>query len=111
MIEDGSDGQSRREAADTWTIRLPTSSTEPMMTAEKSHRFALTGRDPEGRNRTIILWREADLVEGRVVCNKMGDGARMACPPPKVVGKHRRTAPKDEFAMLSLCVVGDEVAT
>ena len=25
------------------------------MTAEKSHRFALTGSDPEGRNRTIIL--------------------------------------------------------
>lgn len=37
------------------------------MTAEKSHRFALTGRDPEGRNRTIILWREADLVDGTVV--------------------------------------------
>ena len=37
------------------------------MTAEKSHRFALTGSDPEGRNRTIILWREADLVNGRVV--------------------------------------------
>ena len=37
------------------------------MTAEKSHRFALTGSDPEGRNRTIILWREADLVNGKVV--------------------------------------------
>jgi hypothetical protein len=37
------------------------------VTAEKSHRFALTGRDPEGRNRTIILWQEADLVDGRVV--------------------------------------------
>ncbi|MDQ3765505.1 MAG: hypothetical protein M3460_29920 [Actinomycetota bacterium] len=37
------------------------------MTAEKSHRFALTGRDPEGRNRTIILWQEADLVNGKVV--------------------------------------------
>jgi hypothetical protein len=37
------------------------------MTAEKSYRFALTGHDPEGRNRTIILWREADLVDGRVV--------------------------------------------
>ncbi|MGH3824147.1 MAG: hypothetical protein ACRDRA_15155 [Pseudonocardiaceae bacterium] len=35
------------------------------MTAEKSHRFALTGQDPEGRNRTI-LWREVDLVR-RVV--------------------------------------------
>ncbi len=37
------------------------------MTAEKSRRFALTGRDPEGRNRTIILWQEADLVDGKVV--------------------------------------------
>jgi hypothetical protein len=37
------------------------------MTAEKSHRFALTGQDPEGRNRTIILWRELDLVDGKVV--------------------------------------------
>jgi hypothetical protein len=37
------------------------------VTAERSHRFALTGRDPEGRNRTIILWQEADLVDGRVV--------------------------------------------
>ena len=35
--------------------------------AEKSHRLALTGRDPEGRNRTIILWQEADLIEGSVV--------------------------------------------
>lgn len=37
------------------------------MTAERLHRFALTGQDPEGRNRTIILWREMDLVEGKVV--------------------------------------------
>ena len=37
------------------------------MSAEKSHRFALTGQDPEGRNRTIILWRETDLIDGRVV--------------------------------------------
>ncbi|MGH3768974.1 MAG: hypothetical protein ACRDS0_09235 [Pseudonocardiaceae bacterium] len=36
------------------------------MTAERSHRFALTGHDPEGRNRTIILWQEADLVNGVV---------------------------------------------
>ncbi len=34
--------------------------------ADKSHRFALTGHDPEGRNRTIILWQEADLVDGIV---------------------------------------------
>lgn len=37
------------------------------MTAETSHRFALTGQDPEGRNRTIVLWQEADLVDGKVV--------------------------------------------
>ena len=36
------------------------------MTAERSHRFALTGHDPQGRNRTIILWQEADLVDGIV---------------------------------------------
>ena len=35
--------------------------------ADKSHRFALTGHDPEGRNRTIILWREVDLIGGTVV--------------------------------------------
>jgi hypothetical protein len=37
------------------------------MTADKSHRFALTGQDPEGRNRTIILWRETDLIDDHVV--------------------------------------------
>ncbi|MGH3694564.1 MAG: hypothetical protein ACRDRX_11370 [Pseudonocardiaceae bacterium] len=37
------------------------------MTAEQSRRFALTGSDPEGRSRTIIVWREADLVDGKVV--------------------------------------------
>jgi hypothetical protein len=26
-----------------------------------------SGHDPEGGNRTIILWRETDLVDGRVV--------------------------------------------
>lgn len=36
------------------------------VTAERSHRFALTGKDPEGRNRTLILWQEADLIEGKV---------------------------------------------
>ena len=35
------------------------------MTAENPHRFALTEQDPEGRNRTIILWWETDLVDGR----------------------------------------------
>jgi hypothetical protein len=34
--------------------------------ADKSHRFALTGLDPQGRNRTIILWQEADLIDGKV---------------------------------------------
>ncbi|MGH3548034.1 MAG: hypothetical protein ACRDQU_07940 [Pseudonocardiaceae bacterium] len=37
------------------------------VTVEQSHRFALTGADRAGRNRTIILWRESDLVDGRVV--------------------------------------------
>jgi hypothetical protein len=35
--------------------------------ANKSHRFVLTGQDPEGRKRTIILWREMDLIDGTVV--------------------------------------------
>ncbi len=34
------------------------------MTAERSHRFAITGQDPEGNSRTIILWPQADLIEG-----------------------------------------------
>ena len=33
---------------------------------DQSHRFALSGQDPAGGNRTIILWREVDLVDGRV---------------------------------------------
>ena len=37
------------------------------MTADQSHRFVITGQDPEGRNRTIILWREVDLMGGKVV--------------------------------------------
>lgn len=37
------------------------------VTAEQSHRFVLTGKDPEGRNRTIIVWREVDLIGGHVV--------------------------------------------
>jgi hypothetical protein len=49
VVEEGSDGQSRREAVDARSVRLPTSSAEPAMTAEKSHRFALTGSDLEGR--------------------------------------------------------------
>jgi hypothetical protein len=31
---------------------------------DQSHRFVLTGEDPEGHPRTIILWRETDLVNG-----------------------------------------------
>jgi hypothetical protein len=34
---------------------------------DQSHRFVITGEDPEGRPRTIILWRETDLVRGKVV--------------------------------------------
>ena len=34
---------------------------------DQSHRFVITGQDPEGRSRTIILWRETDLVNGKVV--------------------------------------------
>lgn len=37
------------------------------MSADQSHRFAITGTDPDGNARTIILWRETDLVEGTVV--------------------------------------------
>lgn len=35
--------------------------------ADQSHRFAITGRDPDHRNRTVILWREIDLIRGEVV--------------------------------------------
>jgi len=34
---------------------------------DQSHRFVLTGEDPNGRPRTIILWRETDLVNGKVI--------------------------------------------
>jgi hypothetical protein len=37
------------------------------MSADQSHRFAITGTDPDGNARTIILWRETDLVDGTVV--------------------------------------------
>ena len=33
---------------------------------DQSHRFVITGEDPEGRPRTF-LWRETDLVDGTVV--------------------------------------------
>jgi hypothetical protein len=34
---------------------------------DQSHRFVITGQDLDGRPRTIILWREVDLVNGKVV--------------------------------------------
>jgi hypothetical protein len=34
---------------------------------DQSHRFVIIGQDPEGRSRTIILWRDTDLVDGKVV--------------------------------------------
>jgi len=33
---------------------------------DQSHRFVITGEDPEGRSRTI-LWRDTDLVNGKVI--------------------------------------------
>jgi hypothetical protein len=33
----------------------------------KTYRHVLTGRDLDNRNRTVILWREADMVEGQVL--------------------------------------------
>lgn len=37
------------------------------MSSERSRRFVITGLDPDGRNRTIIGWREAELVRDKVV--------------------------------------------
>jgi hypothetical protein len=34
---------------------------------DQSHRFVITGQDPEGRSRTVILWRDTDLIDGKVV--------------------------------------------
>ena len=34
---------------------------------DQSHRFVITGEDPDGHPRTIILWRQTDLVDSRVV--------------------------------------------
>jgi hypothetical protein len=34
---------------------------------DQSHRFVITGQDLDGRPRTIILWREVDLVNGTVL--------------------------------------------
>ena len=33
---------------------------------DQSHRFVLTGEDPDGHSRTI-LWRDTDLVDSKVV--------------------------------------------
>ena len=33
---------------------------------DQSHRFVITGQDPDGRPRTI-LWRDTDLIDGKVV--------------------------------------------
>lgn len=34
---------------------------------DESRRFVITGEDLDGHPRTIILWREIDLVHGKVV--------------------------------------------
>jgi hypothetical protein len=34
---------------------------------DQSNRFVITGQDPEGRSRTIILRRDTNLVDGKVV--------------------------------------------
>jgi hypothetical protein len=34
---------------------------------DQSHRFVITGEDPDGHPRTIILWRDTDLIDGKVV--------------------------------------------
>ena len=54
----------RRVERDTRTV----SRLEPV-NAEKDHRHAVTGRDSDSCNRTVILWRETDLVRGRVERN------------------------------------------
>jgi DNA-binding Xre family transcriptional regulator len=37
------------------------------VSVEQSRRFVIMGQDPQGRNRTIIGWREAEYVAGTVV--------------------------------------------
>lgn len=39
-----------------------------MSASQDSRRFVLTGKDPEGHSRTIILWRRSNDVDGEVVC-------------------------------------------
>lgn len=38
-----------------------------MNTANHSHRHAITGRDPDNQNHTLILWKETDLIHGKLV--------------------------------------------
>ncbi|MGH3771097.1 MAG: hypothetical protein ACRDRW_06845 [Pseudonocardiaceae bacterium] len=45
---------------------MPEQSAGPL----KSHRHVLTGRDVEGRNRTVILWLESELESG-LVCGQV----------------------------------------
>jgi hypothetical protein len=44
----------------------PTVSRLGPVNPDQDHRHAVTGRDGDSRNRTVILWRETDLVHGRV---------------------------------------------
>lgn len=37
------------------------------MNPDQSHRPLITARDPEGHHRTIILWREVNLVDDQMV--------------------------------------------
>jgi hypothetical protein len=38
-----------------------------MTDPEKTHRFVTTGKDREGRNRTVIAWRETGMEDQRVM--------------------------------------------
>lgn len=64
------------------------------MTAETSHRFALTGKDPAGHSRTIVWWHEADLIEGRVIRRvvltldaTMTTATVLTCPEARELGQ------------------------
>jgi hypothetical protein len=59
-----------------------------MTTGDQSHRFAITGQDPEGRNRTVVLWQETDLsggFEGHVVRRVVVTLDATMTTPPGVV--------------------------
>jgi hypothetical protein len=51
-----------------------------VVSADRSHRFAPTGHDPEGGNRTIILWGEVDFVDGNAVRRVVTLDATMTTP-------------------------------